>query len=279
MHVVTLGATWCNTKEPTAPRLWMATDSRISDPGGRLIDEGIKLYELTVLCRMPGSSGFFDTPFYSTAVGMAGAGGSLVYQHVYGTLTPLLANLIGDGTAIPTVAAVARLAADVTTLYVRSLGQRRHDAHHVTIVIAGHDRDAEWPDAFKIVPFLDDEGIIAFRPETLSLRDGEVHFIGNHLDEARDLLSDIEARNEPGAPRERAALNVIRAFITDEDKPTIGGQVQIGYTTGFRFRRVASVVPEPGHAPRALRLLNSIDIDALPPVGPCRIGMDGIVSP
>lgn len=44
--LVTLGAIWLNDEQPESPRLWMATDSRISDEVGSLIDEGIKLYEL-----------------------------------------------------------------------------------------------------------------------------------------------------------------------------------------------------------------------------------------
>src|SRR5687767_9807743 len=104
---MTLVAVWRN-EEPT-PSLWMATDSRISDSSVRLIDEGIKLYEVPVVCTKAGSSGFFDTPFFATSIGLAGAGLSLVFQHVYGTLVPVLRSLTCRGESVPSVAAIAAL--------------------------------------------------------------------------------------------------------------------------------------------------------------------------
>lgn len=275
---MTIGAIWLNDEDLHAARLWMATDSRISDREGKLIDEGLKLYELPVLCLRPGASGLFDTPFYSTSIGMACAGSSLIYQHVYGTLVPILGSLIGDGSCIPAVAAFAVLAAAVTSRYVRSLGQRRHDSHKVEIVVGGQSpgRPGE---AYILSAELDSDGLIQFVPSRLALDAGDVHFIGQHTTEASALLRELQAANEPGAPAKRAALNVIRRFIDDPDKPTIGGEVQIGYTVGTMFRRAATVVPEPGKAPKALSLLNSINLDELPPVGPCRIGIQGMITP
>jgi hypothetical protein len=276
---VTLGAIWCNDEEPGPRRLWMATDSRISDDEGKLIDEGIKLYELPIVCRSPGPSRFYDSPFFTTAVGMAGAGGSLVYQHVCGTLVPILGNLIGAGTAVPSMADIASLTSAVTTRYVRSLGEwRPSGAYRVTLVVGGESAE-DGPEAYKLSPHMAEDGLLAFVAEPLDLETGVVHFIGDRIEDARAMLDDLAERNEPGAPRHRVALNVIRAFIDDPRVPTIGGDVQIGYTTGRGFRRVASVIPDRTQPEKALRLLNSIDLDALPPVGPCAIGIDGMVSP
>jgi len=41
---MTLAAVWCSYETPQAPTLWMASDSRIGDAHGALIDEGIKLF-------------------------------------------------------------------------------------------------------------------------------------------------------------------------------------------------------------------------------------------
>ena len=71
---MTLAAVWCSYEDPEAPCLWMASDSRISDGLGTLIDEGIKLYEVPVVCRQPGTAGFFDRLSFATAIGMVGAG-------------------------------------------------------------------------------------------------------------------------------------------------------------------------------------------------------------
>ncbi len=276
---MTLAAVWANYEVEAAPTLWMATDSRISDDGGRLIDEGIKLYELPYICLRPGESGFFDTPFFASSIGMAAAGGSLVYQHVYGTAVPLLSHLIGTGVAKPSLADVADLLGRITTTYVRSLGQRRSDAMRVTILLGGQLPNNR-PEAYKLSAELDRDQLVHFPPVPLDLARGSVHFIGDHLNAADVLLTEVAARDQPGAPRERAALNVIRRLIDDPELDTIGGDIQIGYTTSVGgFRRVASVVPDRGNEPKASRLLNSIDVDDLGAVGPCAIGMDGMVAP
>lgn len=275
---MTLTAIWANYEVEASPTLWMATDSRISDGEARLIDEGIKLYEVPYVCWRPGDSGF-DTPFHASSIGMAAAGGSLVYQHVYGTAVPLLSHLIGTGHAAPSVAEIALMIGRLTTIYVRSLGQRRDDALRVTIVVGGQTSGGQ-PEAYKLTAALDEEHLVHFPPVPLDLSRGSVHFIGDHLETAENLIAEVAARDEPGAPRERAALNVIRRLIDDPAVTTIGGEVQLGYTSPLGgFRRVASVVPDRGNEPKALRLLNAIDVDELGGVGPCGIGLDGMVAP
>jgi hypothetical protein len=273
---VTLGAIWLNDEEPESPRLWMATDSRISDEAGSLIDEGIKLYEVPVVCRRPGPSGFFDTPFFTTSIGVIGAGGTLVYQQVCGTLVPILGNLISTQRAVLSIGDIASLAGVVATHYVRSLGTRRpHDAAKVTLVIGGESVNSGIR-AYRLSPDIPEDGLLTFAVQPLDLQPRVVHFIGDKTDDARTRLQELVRKDEPGASKYRAALNVIREFINDADHPTIGGDVQIGFTTGRGFRRVASVVPDDANA---LRLLNSIDLDSLPAVGPCDIGIEGMVSP
>jgi hypothetical protein len=121
--------------------------------------------------------------------------------------------------------------------------------------------------------------MVEYPPVSLSLGPHDVHFIGSRVDHARALWERLVTRDEPGASRHRAALNVVRSLIDDPGAETIGGEVQIGHMVGWAFRRVASVVPVPGQAPRARMLLNSIDLEDLQPVGPCAIGLQGMISP
>ena len=231
----------------------MASDSRVSDSHGVLIDEGVKLYELPVICRKPGPSGFFDTPFFGTTIGLACAGGTLVYQQVYATLVPIFANLAGNGSSIPSVAGLAAFIGAITAEYVRSLGSRRSaEAAAVSVVVAGHF-EGRPPEAFQLKPNTENhpEGLITFTEQALD-------FTSNRV---------------------RAPLNVVRALINDSDVATIGGEVQIGLSNGVGFHRVTTVVPAPGQAPRALQLLNAIDLDSLPPVGPCWPALPGMISP
>jgi len=214
----------------------MASDSRISADEAPLIDEGIKIYELPVICRVPGEQGFFDEEVIATSVGIACAGSSLVFQHVAGTLVPILSNLISVDRRAISISDIAHLIAKVTTLYVRSVGVRRPAGASVTLIVAGEAPRGQ-PEAYKIKPERDDFGLISFAPERLDLALGKVHFIGDKVEVAEKLLVEIATRDEPGASRHRAALNVIRQRIDDPAAPSIGGDVQVGFTVGSRFHR------------------------------------------
>jgi hypothetical protein len=256
----------------------MASDSRISAEKGRLIDEGVNVFEIPVICRGAGRDGSFDQRYFESTIGLACAGGTLVFQNVYGTLVPMLGNLISPARAIPSVVDIADLIGRLMTLYVRSLGARRPDAHQVSIVVGGSEVDGS-PVAFELRSTVGPDALIEFLPMEVDLSPRKVRFIGESIGEAEELVQELIARNEPGASRDRAALNVIRSFIDDEAKPTIGGDVQIGHTARGAFRRVASVAPGPTHSKRSLRRLNSIGLDELGLVGQCVIGTEAMTTP
>ncbi|HEV7483041.1 MAG TPA: hypothetical protein VGO13_08070 [Solirubrobacterales bacterium] len=228
------------------------------------------------ICSTIGPSGFFDRISFEGAVGLLGAGASLVFQHVSGSVVPLLGNLIQPTDVAPTLAEVAAFIGRVTTIYVRSLGWRRSDAGRVTIIVGGESSSG--PQAYELAPRLGDQGLVEFVPEPITLGDGIARFIGDRTGEAQDLYRELAARDEPGASRRRAALNVIRRFIDDKEITSIGGDLQIGYTAAGRFRRVASVTPGgQGPSAPARYQLNSIDLDKLGPmVGHCRVGINAV---
>lgn len=109
---MTLAAVWCSYETPEVPVLWMASDSRSSAEEGRLIDEGVKIFEIPVVCRSPGPTGFFDQTYLEGTVGLACAGGTLVFQNVYGTLVPMLGSLISPYQAVPSVVLRLRVLSD-----------------------------------------------------------------------------------------------------------------------------------------------------------------------
>jgi hypothetical protein len=276
---VTLTATWINS-ESSSCSLWMASDSRISDAHGRLLDQGVKLFELPVVTRTPGASGFFDKIQLETSFGLVCSGSTLIFQQVYATLVPTLGNLAGLE-PVPSLGDVAGLIARMTTLYARSLGETRPHGAFASLVLAGVDPVTAAPEAFELSPSADASGRIYFDPQPVDLSDDVVLFTGDTqaVREAQDRLIAFRAAPEPGRPYHRAALNVIRELALDDQFATVGGDVQIGYTMGPKFHRVATVTPiSPGQA-AAQRRLNNVDIDELGPVGPCGIGLDGMVSP
>jgi len=156
---MTLGAVWCSYETPEAPALWMASDSRISADEGRLIDEGVKVFEIPVVCRGAGPAGFFDQIYLEGTIGLTCAGGTLVFQNVYGTLVPMLGNLISPQRAVPSVEDIADLIGRLMTLYVKSLGARRPSAHHVSIVVGGVSAGG-LPVAFDLSPRIGPHGLV-----------------------------------------------------------------------------------------------------------------------
>lgn len=274
---MTLVAVWRNYESPEAPQIWAASDSRISNDHATLLDEGVKIFEVPVICRRPDVAGFFTQVLHVGAVGLICAGGTLVYQHVYATLVPILASLATVGGTRPTTSDVADLAAKITTRYVRSLGVANPKADRVSVIVIGADPN---PTAFQLERGLDLHGMTEFVPRQLELADGYVHFQGDSIERAKARLAEYQQNEAPGVSRQRAALNVIQSLIVEPGERTIGGDVQLGMTRGASgFRRVASVVAEPGNAPVALRLLNRIDLDELGGVGDCFISVEAMTLP
>ena len=257
-------------------RLWMASDSRLSDGGGRLIDEGVKLFELPLACRAPSESRFFDDVYFATRFGLGCAGSSLVYHQVNATLLPLLGHLVGVRGRVPSIADIAGFIADVGTRYVRSLGARRpQDADRVAFLLAGWCPVAGRLMACEMSPRITDGVQFTVSEVDLSVP----YFVGDCCGRAREMYDEIAAADLPGAPRTRAPLNVIRQLIEDADVPSIGGDVQVGFTVGPAFQRVRTARPIPGKEPQGAFWLNAICTDDLPRVGPCELGLMGLVSP
>ena len=270
---MTLLAVWCAEE-----RLWMASDSRLSGGGGSLIDEAVKIFELPVVCRAPSEqSGFFEDIYFATRLGLGCAGHSLIYQQVQATLLPLLGNLIGRRGAIPAMVDIASFVGEVGTQYVRSLGRRRpEDADRVKMLLVGWCPIERRLAAYEVRPEIVGS-MMSFKVLSLDLSD--VHFVGDACAQAQVLYKGISAADQSGAPRSRAPLNVIRQLIDDATTPTIGGDVQVGFTVGRTFQRVRTGRPIPGREPKAAFWLNAICTDDLPQIGPCGLGLMGTVSP
>ncbi len=250
----------------------MASDSRLSDPNGPLLDAGNKLFSLPLVCRQPDDDGFFSVPFYANTFGLACVGGSLIYSNVYAFAATLTTNLIGPpGATPPSLAELAVFFADIVTRYVRSVGVRRHNAADVNMVLAGVCPRNACFEAHTLVANHNDQGLVEFAPEVLDLAEGRAHFFGTAVAEAEEQLamrSDADS-----AARYRAPLDVVRHFIASQDHPSIGGDVQLGFTMGPSFQRVATLDPTKGQG-GGFRL-NNIDVSEIGHIGPCVIGGAG----
>lgn len=275
---MTLTATWIGD-HAAGRRLWMASDSRISDADGVLFDAGAKLFELPLVSRSPSSTGFFDRATFATSLGLLCAGSTLIFQHVYATLVPTLGNLIGMD-SVPSLQQVADFVGRMTTVYTRALGAHRPRNAVVDLVLGGLDPVTAELQAFELAPERGEEGLVAFFPRAVDLQGGRVRFGGDAtaIRAATESLDRVRADPGPGRPFERAALNVIREVSQDDQFPTVGGDVQVGCTIQADFRRFATVTTSGPGSPAQMRL-NNIDLHALGGVGPCALGVPGMFSP
>lgn len=271
---MTLVATWLNTEPPSGPSLWMAADSRIALRERTLIDAAVKVYEVPVVVRSPGPSGFFDKVTLATTIGIGCAGHTLVFQNVCQTLTSAFANLSGLEGHYPSLADLAGFAASVTTGLVSQLAEFRADAHGVALVLGGVDPRLQQPVAFSLTPTFTSDAYPVFERFVVSTCDLQAgaYFVGDHVSDAKKRLAELIEESTHSIGRERAPLSVIREFILDTSKPSIGGSLELGYTTGERFQRVATVEPVVHGQPAAQMLLNGCRIDTLH-VGPCVVGI------
>lgn len=275
---MTLVAAWLNHESPGPPSLWMAADSRIALQGRTLIDAGVKVYEVPVVVRSPGESGFFDEVSLATTIGIGCAGHTLVFQNVSQTLTSAFANLNGFPGQLPSLFDLASFAASVTTEVVSQLAALRSDAHGVSLIVGGVDPRLGTAMAYSVRPAFSSDAYPVFEGFHVEQCDLETaaHFVGDHVGDAESRLAELVEQATHPIGRERAPLHVIREFITDSGKPTIGGSLELGFTMGPRFQRVATLEPVVWGQPGAQLLLNGFRIDDIH-VGPCAVGIMGMV--
>jgi hypothetical protein len=181
----------------------------------------------------------------------------------------------------PSLADLAQAVAEVTTLYVRQLGRRRHNAHVVTVTVGGCDlRDLRLR-AFRMDATTDPAtGILAFEPTELDFASRRAHFTGDGVGDAErrelELLEQADQSAHPPVARGRTPLVVLREFMADKERPTIGGQVELGFTIGHRFTRVASLEPVVSGRPEAHFILNGAPV--VENVGSCFVSVPGMGS-
>jgi hypothetical protein len=226
-QVMTLAAIWRSGDDARRFDLWAASDSRISDSYGKLIDEGIKIFELPVRCAKPNAEGSFSDVFYSSSFGLVCAGSTLIFQHVYATLVPLLNNLGALNETAVSIRDAADLAAWVCETLVSSLGQRKGpDALRVEMALIGWCPLEQQVDGYSLLPRTAGGTFEGVEPVHLDLSNGNVTFLGDQLTKSRHLMAEVQHAGQPDSPVGVAPLTVIREMIEDDSVPTIGGDVQ-----------------------------------------------------
>lgn len=265
---VTITATWLASDKDLGSRLYMASDSRISGPEGRLLDEGVKLFQLPVRLLSQGSlPGLAGSPAYETSIGIVCAGSTLIFQQTYAALVALLSQVqcVGPRLVLPTVAELSEYTARVLTLYYRSLGSNRPSPAPVCMIIGGVDPASRSPVAFELRRDLDAEGVYEFVPQELDLAVGNVEFRGDAAAclRASGMWGD-QAEYERRAASYNGVLHIIESLSANPAVPSVGGRVQVGYTSPLGFHRVARAGTSEGMSDL---FLHGLPLLSLGPIG------------
>lgn len=259
---MTLTGTWLQ-RSNGEDFLWMAADTRISSGHSKLMDEGVKVFEVPVMVHTPGDTGFFDRVAWVSSIGLACAGATLNFQQVYATLVPLFADLITPRSAVPSLRELTGAVSRLFTGYTLSLGAAVAQSADANIVVAGRCPRSGQLEAYELTDLRDEEGRHCYVPSPLDLRSGP-HFTGDPkaIEQARSLVATFEG---PGDP----VLKAIKAVIDDPDIPGVGGTVQLACSHDYRMRRMATAVPGDEEDRRGRILMNNIDVALVAPIGPC----------
>lgn len=253
-------------------RLWMASDSRLHDGSSTMINEAVKLFEVPMRCVAGGPLGGPEHGvYYRATLGLACAGSSLTFGQLQSNLVSLLGHVLDPGRRVPTMLDVASYAARVGTVYLRSYGS---SAGHAVVVLAGWCPTESRLLAYELRPELVD-GTYEFVAKRLAL--DVPHFFGDQPQQASLLYDQLVLGVDSAVERERVPLSVLRHYIEDPDAGTVGGDLQVGFSVGQDFWRVATVrPPAPGGEPFAEYWLNAIAIDEFRTLGPCLIAIPAI---
>ena len=133
---MTLVAAWKAAED----RLMAIADTRISRSAGNVLSEhGPKRLPVTVVCRQPGASGFFDKEVYRTDIGFAYSGSSLSALAAHVLANTMLSNLVSNpGTPPPSIAEVAFAIAGISADSMREVGQLSGSGGQFKAIIFGY---------------------------------------------------------------------------------------------------------------------------------------------
>lgn len=238
-------AIWRNDEVDGNPSLWAAADSRVSGANGNLlIADAVKIFSLPIICRRPGSTGFFSEVYFVHTLGYCFAGSTLMGQNAYLGIAPLLSNIMSATSYIPSIEDIARQILAYLNVsfeeYRRVAGQQSL----FEVAIFGYCHVTQKLEIFHFRPRLVHDLYEIALEAHQDLKTNDFVYLG---DDKASLQAEItNAFNDealPGRPASRAPRFVIQDRIVNDESPTIGGDLQLGIADKFGLRPFALVKP------------------------------------
>jgi hypothetical protein len=234
-------AIWCNNEIEENPSLWIVSDSRVSKGNSLLIEDAAKVFTLPIICKAPGSSGFFTDIYYQHSFGFCFAGSTLMGQNSFLALQPLLGNLSSVENYIPSIEDVGN--------YILNYLKKTFDDYKISggasavfeAAIFGYCHVAKKLQIIHISPVFEPSGCFLTMTTKSCTKRSDFIYLGDNKTEMKKKISNaLNSETVPGRPVTRAPRYVIDDAIEDEQMSSIGGDIQLGIadTHGFMTYKI-----------------------------------------
>lgn len=264
MTVVTI---WINREKENEPSLWVASDTLLSLGKDKttyepLMECGAKIFSIPVIiCKSRSLRTFEKAPYFSTTVGMAFAGSSLIPVNLYAFISYCFSSLTGSNNVIPSLEDLAQYVNKVFKLMIDNYCNRCKEApKSCEVSIFGYCHETEKYRVFHM-SYSETEHKSDFE-EIDNIEDmGRVFIMG--IKEIESFIKEKRDNEKDKILQERAPALVIKDFIIERiERETgvvnekkrkkfsekeykiqnkIGGWVQLGVCNLEGFRRYVLV--------------------------------------
>jgi hypothetical protein len=241
-------------------QLMAIADTRIVRSAGNVLTEhGPKLLPITVVCKQPGASGFFNKEVYRSDIGFAYSGSTLSALATHALSGALLSKLIGNPGA-PPLNEVAFFVAGASAEYMRDVCQLAQKDGLFSAIVFGWCPQQHALRVFELRP------VIGSSPALLT----------QAIDKE---LSEAKARGEAleiavfDAPR-----RALRKLIDENAHEMVGGSVQQAQATSSGFQIISNmepITPRPPSTRNAGLFILGFDTEDIQMVGNYRIASEG----
>jgi hypothetical protein len=273
-------------------RLMAVADTRIvRAPGNVLTEHGPKLLPITVVCRQPGASGFFDREVYRADIGFAYSGSTLSALAAHALSNTLLSKLIGaPGAPPPGLSEVAYFVAGASAEYMREVCQLAGKQGLFSAIVFGWCPEQQKLRTFELKPTYAEAPVSVniqerlLDPITLQGTAAQSTIvIGSSPDLLRDAIDTqlADARNR-GETQDIIAFDApkraLRRLIQEGADEMVGGSIQQAWATALGFQIVSNmepIQPRPPSTRNAGLFILGFDTDDLRRVGYYQIGAEG----
>lgn len=232
-------------------------DTRIVRSAGNVLTEhGPKLLPLTVVCKQPGQSGFFDKVVYRADVGFAYSGATLSALAAHALSNTLLSKLIGGaGAPPPAMNEIAHFIAGASAEYMREVGQLAGKDGLFSAVVFGWCPQQGALRTFELQPKIADDQLSVHSIERNltpisiggSAKESAV-IIGSSADHFAEVIDkQLADARQRGETHEIVAYDApkraLRGLIKEGANEMIGGSIQQAWATMQGFQIVSNMEP------------------------------------